>query len=377
LVGRDDPLDQYYLSHPDVLLAKPFEAALVDTANPAILEPHLGCAAFEQPIEPGEVEEVFGRGAGAVATSMVERGLLTARTRRQPSQPAGQLRRARYHWTRRERPGAGLDLRSTGGPAYSIVDADTGALLGTVDGARVFRQAHPGAVYLHQGENFEVIALDTGNRVALVVPADGGVYTQARDISAISILEEQAARRVGPAAFFLGRVEVRERVVSYVRRAVATGEVLEIRELDLPEQVLETVAVWYTVEPSLLAGAGIAPEAVPGTLHAAEHAAIGMLPLFAMADRWDIGGVSTALAPDTGLPTVFVYDGYPGGVGIAERGYLRAPEHQQATLEAIRGCRCESGCPSCVQSPKCGNGNEPLDKQGAVRLLEAILAGAG
>jgi DEAD/DEAH box helicase domain-containing protein len=369
LVGQDDPLDQYYLSHPEVLLAKPFEAALVDTANPVILEPHLGCAAFEQPIGRDEVEEVFGPGSGVVADAMVERGSLAARTRRQPpNQP-----RTLLHWSRRERPGAELDLRSTGGAAYSIVDADTGALLGTVDGARVFRQAHPGAIYLHQGDNFEVIALDTERRVALVVPSDGGVYTQARDISNISILDVKASKSVGPAAFHVGRVEVRERVVSYVRKLVSTGEVLEIRELDLPEQVLETVAVWYTVEPPLLLRAGIPPEAVPGSLHAAEHAAIGMLPLFAMADRWDIGGVSTALASDTGLPTVFVYDGYPGGVGIAERGYQQAREHQQATLEVIRNCRCQSGCPSCVHSPKCGNGNEPLDKHGAERLLAEIL----
>ncbi|MGH2721908.1 MAG: DEAD/DEAH box helicase, partial [Actinomycetota bacterium] len=365
LVGQDDPLDQYYLTHPDILLARPFEAALVDTTNPAILEPHLGCAAWEQPIVRDEVEAVFGAGAGAVADAMVVRGSLAARTRK----PSGTL----LHWSRRERPGAGLDLRSTGGPAYSIVDADTGALLGTVDGARVFRQAHPGAVYLHQGDNFEVVELDTARRVALVVPSDGGVYTQARDISDISVLEVRASKQVGPASFHMGRVEVREQVVSYARKLVSTGEVLEVRGLDLPEQVLETVAVWYTVEPPVLARAGIAPDAVPGSLHAAEHAAIGMLPLFAMADRWDIGGVSTAMSADTGLPTVFVYDGYPGGVGIAERGYEQAREHQQATLEVIRGCRCESGCPSCVHSPKCGNGNDPLDKHGAARLLGEIL----
>jgi DEAD/DEAH box helicase domain-containing protein len=371
LVGQDDPLDQYYIAHPDVLLSKPFEAALVDTTNPRILEPHLGCAAFEQPVDAAEVDEVFGDGASGVAASMVERGILSPRTRRLADGTTGTL----LHWRRRERPGAGLDLRSIGGPAYSIVDATTGSLLGTVDGARAFRQVHPGAVYLHQGENFEVVELDIGRRVALVEPSDTGVYTQARDRSAVRILSVEESKPLGPATFHVGRVEVREQVVSYVRKAVATGEVLEICELDLPEQVLETVSVWYTVEPGTLDAAGVPPEAVPGTLHAAEHAAIGMLPLFAMADRWDIGGLSTALAAETGLPTVFVYDGYPGGVGIAERGYARAREHQQATLEVIRACRCEAGCPSCVHSPKCGNGNEPLDKEGAVRLLGVMLAG--
>jgi DEAD/DEAH box helicase domain-containing protein len=180
-------------------------------------------------------------------------------------------------------------------------------------------------------------------------------------------------KTLGRVECFLGRVEVTQRVVAYARRAIAGGETLEVVPLQLPEQTLPTVAFWYTVQEEVVAGAEICPADLPGALHAAEHAGIGVLPLFAMADRWDIGGVSTALSFDTGLPTVFIYDGYPGGIGIAERGFDRAEEHLGATLEVVRTCPCEAGCPSCVQSPKCGNGNEPLDKAAAIRLMDTIL----
>lgn len=370
LVGQEDPLDQYYITHPDALLSKPYEAAVLDTTNPNVLRPHLGCAAFELPIEADQVDATFGEGAGALAEQMVSDGDLAVRKQRGTGAP-------RLHWKRREPPGLGVDIRSLSGHVYNIVEADTGALLGTVDEARAFHQIHPGAIYLHQGENFEVLSLDLERHVALVVPAKGDYFTQAREISDIRVLKVLETKPVGEAPFFLGRVEVTERVVSYVRRDIRSGQTLDTIDLDLPEQILETIAFWYTVEPKLTATAGIPPRDLPGALHAAEHAGIGMLPLFAMADRWDIGGVSTALAADTGRPTVFIYDGYPGGAGITERGFSKAREHLQATLEAVRGCPCEAGCPSCVQSPKCGNGNEPLDKAAAVRLMDEILRPPG
>jgi DEAD/DEAH box helicase domain-containing protein len=366
LVGHEDPLDQYYLAHPDVLLAKPYEAALVDVTNPRILEPHLGCAAHELPLASTEVAETFGVGATEVAGAMVAAGDLVERRSR-----AGGT--ARLHWHRRERPGRALDLRVMGGEAYRIVEADTGALLGTVDGTRAFGQVHPGAVYLHQGESFVVAALDLDERVALVEASAPAWFTQARETSDLTVGAVTATRMLGAVECCLGRVDVIRRVVAFARRAVATGELLEVVPLELPEERLSTVAFWYTVPPPIVGTARIAPPDLPGSLHAAEHAAIGVLPLFAMADRWDIGGVSTALATDTGLPTVFIYDGYPGGMGIAERGFSQAVEHLGATLETVGACPCESGCPSCVQSPKCGNGNDPLDKAGAIRLMATIL----
>ncbi|HVL51965.1 MAG TPA: DEAD/DEAH box helicase [Actinomycetota bacterium] len=366
LVGRDDPLDQYYIAHPDLLLAKPFEVALVDTNNPNILQPHLACAAYEKPIPPEEVSEFFGEDALRQAEEMAEQGRLALRKAKGVQ---------RYHF-RGDSPPGDLDLRSMGA-TYSIVDQQTGALLGTVDGGKAFSQIHPGAIYLHQGDNWEVAELDIPNQVALVEPAKGRYFTQSRETSDIRVLQALEHRRVGRAEFYLGRVEVTNRVVAFARRDIASGETLAVVDLDLPEVILPTVAVWYTVDQPVIRRARISAADLPGSLHAAEHAAIGMLPLFAMADRWDIGGVSTAFSADTSLPTVFIYDGYPGGAGIAARGYAEAEEHLSATLEAVSHCPCESGCPSCVQSPKCGNGNEPLDKAGAIRLLASILGSDG
>jgi DEAD/DEAH box helicase domain-containing protein len=209
--------------------------------------------------------------------------------------------------------------------------------------------------------------------VALVEAGSPAFYTQARQTSDIRVVATTAERRLGAVACSLGRVDVTQRVVAYARRSITNGELLDVVPLELPEQTLPTVAFWYTVPEDIVTAARICPADLPGSLHAAEHAGIGVLPLFAMADRWDIGGVSTALSMDTGLPTVFIYDGYPGGIGIAERGFARCEDHLAATLDVVANCPCESGCPSCVQSPKCGNGNDPLDKAGAVRLMRAIL----
>jgi DEAD/DEAH box helicase domain-containing protein len=366
LVGRDDPLDQYYIAHPEFLLSKPYEMALVDTTNPNILQPHLACAAWEKPVTPEDVAKYFGEEALRQAEEMEAAGQLALRKARGVT---------RYHYRGDTEPGD-LDLRSMG-TTYSIVEGDTGVLLGTVDGGKAFSQIHPGAVYLHQGDNWEVQELDRANQVALVEPSKGRYFTQSRETSDIRVLEMLQQKRVGRAQFYLGRVEVTNRVVAFARKDIASGETLAVVDLDLPETILSTVAVWYTVDDLVLRKARISAAELPGSLHAAEHAAIGMLPLFAMADRWDIGGVSTAFSADTNLPTVFVYDGYPGGAGIAARGFAEAAEHQSATLEAVSRCPCKSGCPSCVQSPKCGNGNEPLDKAGAIRLLATILGSDG
>lgn len=376
LVGHEDPLDQYYINHPEFLLSKAYEAALVDVTNPNILRPHLGSSAFELPLEVDRAEAVFGQGAAEVARAMVDDGELALRTRRATRRSASIGGEKVLHWKMRQPPGRDLDIRASGGYAFAIVESETGALLGTVDGARAFHQVHPGAIYLHQGEDFEVSALDIENQIALVGPSTGDFFTQSRATSDIRILSVSSDKLVGQARFFVGRVVVTEKVVAYVRRSVATGEIVALVDLNLPEQVLDTVAFWYTVQDDLIVHARIEKADLPGALHAAEHAAIGILPLFAMADRWDIGGVSTALSADTGMPTVFIYDGYPGGAGIAERGFAQAGEHLGATLEAVQSCPCASGCPSCVQSPKCGNGNEPLDKVAAIRLMREILVDA-
>jgi DEAD/DEAH box helicase domain-containing protein len=254
------------------------------------------------------------------------------------------------------------------------VEAATGRLLGTVDASSAHTAVHDGAVHLHQGRTYLVRRLDLEDGVALVERAEPPYSTMARDTTEIRVLSDELAEPWGEARIHFGSVEVTHQVVSFLRRRLLTGEVLGESKLDLPPRTLRTRAVWWTVTDAQLDAAGVHPEDLPGALHAAEHAAIGLLPLFATCDRWDIGGVSVPLHADTGLPTVFVYDGHPGGAGFAERAYRTARAWLTATREAIASCACDFGCPSCVQSPKCGNGNDPLDKAAAVRLLTCLLA---
>jgi DEAD/DEAH box helicase domain-containing protein len=294
----------------------------------------------------------------AVLDSLIADGLLRRR-------PTG------WYWTSRRRPD--VDIRGTGGRAVSVVESDTGALIGTVDAPASHATVHPGAVYLHQGRAYLVDALDLEGGVALVHAESPPWTTTARDVTDIAIVRAESTRRHGVVTVCVGTVDVTNQVVGYVRRRLGTVELLDENPLDLPARQLRTTAVWYAVSQDALDAVGLDVSSVPGAAHAAEHAAIGLLPLFATCDRWDIGGVSTALHPDTGQATVFVYDGHPGGAGFAARGHDALPDWLAATRAAIADCECASGCPSCVQSPKCGNGNEPLDKVGAVTLLDLVL----
>ena len=362
LLARDDPLDTYVVHHPQAVFGRPVEATVLDPSNPYVLGPHLCAAAAELPLQEADLE-IFGSRATEVLATLVEQGLLRRR-------PAG------WFWTRQERASDLADLRGVGGEAVRVVETGTGRVLGSVDDAAAHHTVHRGAVYLHQGAAYVVEALELADRVALVRSEDPDWTTQARDVTEIAVLSEDRATTWGRVRLVLGTVEVTTRVTSFLRRDVVSGEVLGEEPLDLPSRTLRTSAVWWTLPPDLLAEAGVAAADVPGAAHAAEHAAIGLLPLVATCDRWDLGGVSTALHPDTGLPTIFVHDAAPGGAGFAERGWEAAGTWLSATLEAIADCECEDGCPSCVQSPKCGNGNSPLDKAGASRLLAATLADA-
>jgi DEAD/DEAH box helicase domain-containing protein len=359
LVAQDDPLDQYLVQHPADLFDKPAEAAVVDPSNPFVLEPHLLCAAREHPLSEEELP-FFGLPADGAVARLEERGQLARR-------------RGLWHHVGRQSPHRAVDIRSASGRLFSIVIESTGELLGTVDESRAYYHVHPGAVYLHQGEQFEVRTLDVTSRVALVDRVDPDYYTQSRDTTDIEVVGADEDAMTGDVPTFYGTVRVTNQVVGFVRKHVATGETLEVVPLVMPMQELETKAVWWAVPNATIARAAITSGDLPGAAHAAEHAAIGLLPLVATCDRWDVGGVSTALHPDTGSCAIFIYDGYQGGAGIAERGFRQAERLLRATLETVRGCPCSTGCPSCVQSPKCGNGNEPLDKAGAVALLAAML----
>ncbi len=362
LVARDDPLDTYLVHHPEALFRQPVESTVLDPDNPYVLAPHLCAAAAELPLTEAGLS-LFGPAAPGVLTQLEGRKLLRRRG-------------TAWHWTRRERAADLTDIRGGGGRPVQVVEEGTGRLLGTVDAAAAHASVHEGAVHLHQGRTYLVRRLDLEDSVALVEQADPPYSTTARDTTSISILETAAEIPWGEARLCFGSVEVTNQVVSFLRRRLITGEILGESKLDLPPRTLRTRAVWWTVTEDQLDEARIDPEALGGALHAAEHASIGMLPLFATCDRWDIGGVSVPLHPDTLLPTVFVYDGHPGGAGFAERAFHTAARWLTATREAIAACECDTGCPSCVQSPKCGNGNDPLDKRAAIRLLARLLRDA-
>ncbi|MGZ4775658.1 MAG: DEAD/DEAH box helicase [Oryzihumus sp.] len=362
MVAGDDPLDTYLVHHPEALFERPVEAAVLDPDNPYVLAPHLAAAAAELPLTDADVE-VFGPGMRPLVDTLVSRGVLRRR-------PTG------WFWARSDRATDHVSLRGTGEPVVRIVERGSGRVLGTVDGTAAHSSVHTGAVYVHQGRTFVVTDLDLAESVALVVEGDPGWSTQARSVSTFDIGAVEQQTDWGEVQVHFGSVEVRTQVTAFLRR-LPSGEVLGEHPLELPERALRTKAVWWTMPEELLAVAGLELADIPGAAHAAEHAAIGMLPLVATSDRWDIGGVSTALHPDTGLPTIMVYDGHPGGAGFAERGFHAVRTWLSATRDAIAACECATGCPSCVQSPKCGNGNEPLDKARAVALLEVVLAAEG
>lgn len=360
LVARDDPLDTYLVRNPQALLGRPVEATVSDPDNPYVLGPHLCAAAQELPLTQTDLQ-LFGPRAREGVDALAAEALLRRRTRG-------------WFWTRRERASDLADIRSTGGVPVQVVERADGRVLGTVDAASAHASVHAGAVHLHRGASYVVCELDLDASVALVDRADPDWTTTAREVTDIEVLEPRASRAFGAASVVLGSVQVTSQVVGYLRRRVITGEVLGEEPLDLPARRLCTVGVWWTMDADHVAGSGIDVRDVPGAAHAAEHASIGLLPLFATCDRWDIGGVSAAWHRDTGRLTVFVYDGYPGGAGFAERGYTVAEQWLRTTRTAISSCECGDGCPSCVQSPKCGNGNDPLHKSGAIALLDVLLA---
>jgi DEAD/DEAH box helicase domain-containing protein len=361
LVASEDALDQFFMREPEALLGRRVEAAILDHANPRILDGHVLAAAFEAPIDESD-RETLGDAALARAEALVE---------------GGELRRTKAGivWAGRDYPAARVGLRSASPESIAVVDAASGSILGVVESERAPSTVHEGAVYLHLGESFRVLELDLAARTAVVEPFAGDYYTQAKKETTTAIEEEElAGRRLGMDVCF-GRVSVTEQVVAYQKRSIRDQAVLDLVALELPPSTFETEAIWYLPDPGQLEGLEPLPRLL-GSLHAAEHAMIAVLPLWAMCDRWDIGGLSTNLHFQTGRPTVFVYDGHAGGVGIARRGYDELEGWVGDTEALLAGCPCADGCPSCVQSPKCGNLNEFLDKDGALTLLRRMLAGA-
>jgi len=356
LVASEDALDQYFMREPEALLSRRVEAAISDHTNPRVLDGHVLAAAFEGPLDDAD--------RATLGDEALDRA---------PELDDLRRTKAGYVWAGRDYPAARVSLRSAGIDSVVVVEADDGSVLGVVERERAYSTVHEGAVYLHLGQQYLVETLDIAGGAALVEPFSGDWYTQAKKDTQTAIEETlRNEQRCGVGLSF-GLVSVSEHVVAYQKRAARDGAVLDTVPLDLPPASFETEAVWFVPSPGLLAGIERMPKLV-SSLHAAEHALIALLPLWAMCDRWDIGGLSTNVHFQTTAPTVFVYDGYPGGVGIAERGFVAFEGWVADTARLVAGCPCESGCPSCVQSPKCGNLNEMLDKAGALELLRRMVA---
>jgi DEAD/DEAH box helicase domain-containing protein len=355
LVASEDGLDQFFMREPEKLLGRRVEAAILDHASPRVLAGHVRAAAYEAPLTAEDEPEYLAAAR--------DDPLLT-------ETPAG------FVWAGREHPAAAVPLRATDADAFTVVDGTTGDVLGLVERSRAYSTVHEGAVYLHRGESYLVRELDLTTLHAVVEPFAGNWYTQAKKETMTSIVEPRRVEcRLGMELSF-GEIEVTEQVVAYERKTISGQERIELVPLDLPPTSFATEAVWFLPEPYHLDGLEEMPRLL-GTLHAAEHALIALLPLWAMCDRWDIGGLSTNVHPQTGRPTVFVYDGHAGGVGITERGFAQFEGWARDTAAMIAGCPCSDGCPSCVQSPKCGNLNDMLDKHGALTFLRRAVDFAG
>ncbi len=359
LIARNDPLDQYFMRHPDFFFGKSAEAALLNPENRYIAGAHLLCAAWEQPLSVND-QLYFGLSYGERLADLLCRGLLKER-------------RGRYYLAADlTYPAREVSIRGMSGNEYNLINGSTGALLEVLDSATAIFQLHPGAIYLHQGESYFIRSLDSETRIARAELTDNTYYTETKDITELEVKKTLRSAFIRGVAVHLGEVEVTVTVIGFKRKAQFTEEVLGEEPLSLPPQKFETVAVWFEV-PDSQAVKITGDLDLAGSLHAVEHAAIGILPLYALCDRNDIGGLSTPLHPDTGAATVFIYDAHAGGVGIAEKGFDIVIQLWEATLKTIAECPCESGCPACIQSPKCGNNNEPLDKAGAQALLKRLL----
>jgi len=358
LIAQDNPLDQYLMRQPQFFFSRSFDNALIDPSNRYILKPHLLCAAWEKPVEDQD-RNLFGDIGGSVA-ELEQAG--TLRKREQKWYPSPSV----YY------PARDVNLRAAR-EGYAIVDSSRGCLLETVEASVAFSQIHPGAIYLHQGESYLIGSLDLVACVAHAAPSAVDYHTQAMELTDIRITRPARQKEHAGTTVGFGDVTVTSHVRSYLKKRQSSEEIIGEEPLDLPSQVFSTRALWFDLPPDAMQTIADAGLDLHGGLHACEHAAIGILPLFALCDRNDIGGVSTPFHPDTGKPQIFIYDAYPGGIGIAERGFDIVVELWKATLKLIQECPCSDGCPSCIQSPKCGNNNQPLDKSAAVLLLRGLL----
>jgi DEAD/DEAH box helicase domain-containing protein len=359
-IAGEDALDQFFCRHPTEFLGRPVEAAILDPASPEIYGEHLVCAAHEAPLSQADAP-IFGEEWRGVAEQLAQAGFLRERaTGFVPKRPD-------------DYPAARVALRSASADSFVLIDASSGEVLGTIEAARAYSTVHEGAVYLHLGRSYLVLELDLGDRRVLLEPFAGDYFTQAKRESMTYIERLQDRRSTHGVTLSFGSVVYSETVLGYQRKGLTDQQVIDFQTLELPTVEFATRALWYELD-ELIAAEPFPPEVLLGALHALEHGQIAVLPLIAMCDRWDIGGLSTNAHPQTGGPTIFIYDGHPGGVGLTRRGYDQFGRLVGDAQRLIGECGCRSGCPSCVQSPKCGNLNEPLSKRGALELLRRMTA---
>jgi len=360
LIAQENPLDQYLMRNPDFFFSKNFDNAIINPSNPYILKPHLLCAAWEKPLEDKD-KVFFGLDTGTMLTDLEQDGRLRKRHERWHPAPSISY------------PAQDINIRATSGQNYAVIDGREGCLLETVEASVAFFQIHPGSIYLHQGESYLIKELDLARKIAWAEPRSVDYYTQTMEITDIRVTSLSKEKDCHKVKVYFGDVDVTTTVIGFKKKRQFTEEVIGEELLDLPPQNFPTKALWFDFPQKAIDRIADAGLDFHGGLHACEHAAIGILPLFALCDRNDIGGVSTAFHPDTVKAQIFIYDAHPGGIGIAEKGFEMITELWQATLKAVEACPCANGCPSCVQSPKCGNNNQPLDKEAAIVLLEELV----
>ncbi len=354
-IAGEDALDQFFCRHPDEFLARPVEAAILDPGSSEIYAEHLLCAAHEAPLSEDD-EQILGAQWHEHARALTAAGLLRERATGFVPKRADDY------------PAARVGLRSASADSFVLIDASSGEVIGTVEAGRAYSTVHEGAIYLHLGRSYIVLELDLGARRALLEPFDGDYFTQTKRESMTYIERLIERRNVDGITLSYGSVVYSEEVLGYQRKGLQDLQVIDFEVLDLPTIEFPTKALWYELD-ELIGAEPFPPSQLLGALHALEHGQIAVLPLIAMCDRWDIGGLSTNAHPQTGGPTIFIYEGHAGGVGITQRGYDQFERLVRDAQRLIGECKCRDGCPSCVQSPKCGNLNEPLSKRGALELL--------
>jgi len=367
LVAHEDALDQYFMKHPHVFFQSGFEPAVIDPHNRPIIKSHLVCAAAETPLAKDD-EWFTGTPVEAAIAELEKEGMLLKAVDDQA-------------WHARARcPQRDVNIRGIGESNTIFQEPGPGTppekkprIIGSIDGNRVFTEGHPGAVYLHRARQYQITRLDLKRRNLYARPVEVNYYTMPRREKETEILGIRKSKPIRNFVVRQGELKVTERVIGYEKRRISSGERISVHELDLPPFSFETVGMWIEIDDFIQRAVNGRGLNFMGGIHALEHAAIALFPLFALCERDDVGGISIPHHPQVEKAAVFIYDGYPGGVGLTDKAFPKTSDLLEATYDLIAECDCEEGCPACIHSPKCGSGNVPLDKEAAVMVLAMLL----